>query len=275
VWKWSEIDLASGNVPLDEYLSPGQAVLKEVRMTPIVETRHLKKVFGGETPVVAVDDISVVIERGEFVAIMGPSGCGKSSLLHMLGGLDRPTSGEIEIDGERVDHLSETAWARLRRTKIGYVFQFFNLIPNFSAADNIELPARVAGVSRAEATRRREDLLGQLGLSGLGGSTPARMSGGQQQRVAIARALVNEPALLLADEPTGNLDTRMAAEVVEVLRQRNAAGQTIVMVTHDPTVAAGATRCLTLRDGRIVRDAPPDPVPGVDHAGTATAERVS
>ena len=238
-------------------------------MTPIVETRNLMKVYGGEAPVVAVDDISVAIEPGEFVAIMGPSGCGKSSLLHMLGGLDRPTSGEIQIDGERVDQLSETEWAEHRRTKIGYVFQFFNLIPNFSAADNIELPARVAGLPRAEARRRREDLLTQLGLAGLGNATPARMSGGQQQRVAIARALVNEPALLLADEPTGNLDTGMAAEVVEVMRQRNAAGQTIVMVTHDPTVAAAATRCLTLRDGRIVRDAPPDQMPVAAFAGDA------
>ncbi len=235
-------------------------------MHPIVETRHLMRVYGGETPVVAVNDISVVIEPGEFVAIMGPSGCGKSSLLHMLGGLDRPTSGEIEIDGKRVDHLSETEWAELRRTKIGYVFQFFNLIPNFSAADNIELPARVAGLPRSEARRRREDLLSQLGLSGLGGATPARMSGGQQQRVAIARALVNEPALLLADEPTGNLDSHMAAEVVEVMKQRNRAGQTIVMVTHDPVVAAAATRCLTLRDGRIVRDTPPDRVAAPDPA---------
>ncbi len=238
-------------------------------MTPIVETRHLMKIYGGETPVTAVDDISVVIEPGEFVAIMGPSGCGKSSLLHMLGGLDRPTSGEIDIDGERVDHLSETAWAERRRTKIGYVFQFFNLIPNFSAADNIELPARVAGLSRTEAKQRREALLAQLGLSGLGAATPARMSGGQQQRVAIARALVNEPALLLADEPTGNLDSSMAAEVVEVLRQRNQAGQTIVMVTHDPTVAAAASRCLTLRDGRIVSDGPPGQVPAVAHAAEA------
>lgn len=227
-------------------------------MPPIVETRNLTKVYGGATPVRAVDDISLVIEPGEFVAIMGPSGCGKSSLLHMLGGLDRPTSGEIRIDGARVDHLSETEWAELRRTKVGYVFQFFNLIPNFSAADNIELPARVAGLPRAETHRRRDALLTQLGLSGLGSSMPARMSGGQQQRVAIARALVNEPALLLADEPTGNLDSHMAAEVVEVLRQRNAAGQTIVMVTHDSAVAEAATRCLTLRDGRIVRDAPPD-----------------
>lgn len=245
-------------------------------MTPIIETRNLKKVYGGETPVVAVDDITVVIERGEFVAIMGPSGCGKSSLLHMLGGLDRPTSGEIAIDGQRVDQLSETEWAELRRTKVGYVFQFFNLIPNFSAADNVELPARVAGLSRAEARRRREELLDQLGLAGLGNATPARMSGGQQQRVAIARALVNDPALLLADEPTGNLDSRMAAEVVEVMRQRNAAGQTIVMVTHDPTVAAAATRCLNLRDGRVVRDGPPERVVRdgqVDDAGKLRAGR--
>lgn len=227
-------------------------------MNPIVETRQLRKVYdAGAAAVVAVDNVSFVIGRGEFVAIMGPSGCGKSSLLHMLGGLDQPTSGEIDIDGERVDHLSETEWAQLRRTKIGYVFQFFNLIPNFSVADNVELPARVAGVPRAEARSRREALLSQLGVSHLANAMPSRISGGQQQRVAIGRALVNEPALLLADEPTGNLDTSMAAEVVAVLQQRNAAGQTIVMVTHDPTVAAAASRCLTLRDGRVVRDAPP------------------
>lgn len=228
-------------------------------VSPIVETRQLRKVYdSGAVPVVAVDDVSVVIEPGEFVAIMGPSGCGKSSLLHLLGGLDRPTSGEIYLDGERVDRLSETGWAQLRRNKIGYVFQFFNLIPNFTVADNVELPARVAGISRSEARRRRDGLLSQLGLAELADVTPARISGGQQQRVAIGRALVNEPALLLADEPTGNLDSRMAVEVVAVLKQSNSAGQTIVMVTHDPTVAAAASRCLTLRDGRIVGDAPPD-----------------
>lgn len=231
-------------------------------MTPIVETRQLRKVYdSGGAPVVAVDNISVVIEAGEFVAIMGPSGCGKSSLLHMLGGLDQPTSGETYIDGERVDRLSETEWAQRRRTKIGYVFQFFNLIPNFSVADNVELPARIAGVPRAESRRRREELLSQFGLSQMAKSMPSRISGGQQQRVAIARALVNEPSLLLADEPTGNLDTSMAAEVVAVLRQRNAAGQTIVMVTHDASVAAAASRCLTLSDGRVVRDAKPEGVP--------------
>jgi putative ABC transport system ATP-binding protein len=237
-------------------------------VVPIVETRTLRKVYDtGGTAVVAVDDVSVVIQPGEFVAIMGPSGCGKSSLLHLLGGLDRPTSGEIDIDGERVDQLSETEWAQRRRTKIGYVFQFFNLIPNFSVADNVELPARVAGVPRTEARRRREALLAQLGLSQLANAMPSRISGGQQQRVAIGRALVNEPALLLADEPTGNLDTKMAAEVVEVLRQRNVAGQTSVMVTHDPAVAAAASRCLLLRDGRVVRDAPPDGVKVAAGAG--------
>ena len=239
----------------------GRNQIEGEAVVPIVETRTLRKVYDtGGTAVVAVDDVSVVIQPGEFVAIMGPSGCGKSSLLHLLGGLDRPTSGEIDIDGERVDQLSETEWAQRRRTKIGYVFQFFNLIPNFSVADNVELPARVAGVPRPEARRRREALLAQLGLSQLANAMPSRISGGQQQRVAIGRALVNEPALLLADEPTGNLDTKMAAEVVEVLRQRNAAGQTIVMVTHDPAVAAAASRCLTLRDGRVVRDAPPEAV---------------
>ncbi len=247
---------------------------RSVSVAPILETRHLRKVYeGGATDVVAVDDVSLAIQAGEFVAIMGPSGCGKSSLLHLLGGLDRPTSGEIRINGQRVDRLSETEWAKLRRTTIGFVFQFFNLIPNFSVADNVELAARVAGIPHADVRRRRDALLLQLGLSGLAEATPARISGGQQQRVAIGRALVNEPLLLLADEPTGNLDTRMAAEVVDVLRQRNAAGQTIVMVTHDPVVAAAASRCLTLRDGRVVGDAPPGrspPAGAGDGNGTTT-----
>lgn len=244
---------------------------------PIVETRNLSRVYEGASPVVAVDDATLTIHPGELVAIMGPSGSGKSTLLHLMGGLDRPTSGEIYIDGERVDGMSERQWAEQRRTKVGYVFQFFNLIANLSAADNIELPARVAGLSRAEAQRRRERLLSQLDLARQGDSLPGQLSGGQQQRVAIARALVNEPALLLADEPTGNLDTAMAAEVVEVLKQSNAAGQTIVMVTHDPSVAAAATRCLLLRDGRIVRDGPAEEALAalVEEAGKLPAKRAS
>jgi putative ABC transport system ATP-binding protein len=226
-----------------------------VKVAPILETRELRKVYdAGGVPVVAVDGVSVSIESGEFVAIMGRSGCGKSSLLHQLGGLDRPTSGEVYFDGTRVDTLTEAQWAQKRRSEVGFVFQFFNLIPNLSVADNIELPALVLGVPTSEARERRRHLLDELDISDLADSLPSHISGGEQQRVAIARALINDPAVLLADEPTGNLDSQAAQGVIRVLRERNLAGQTIVMVTHDPTVAAGARRTLEMLDGRVVKD---------------------
>src|SRR5690348_13033611 len=156
--------------------------------------------------------VDLDVAAGETVAIMGPSGCGKSTLLHLLGGLDRPTAGTIELDGARVDQLSETRWALLRRRSLGFVFQSYNLIANLTIADNVELPALVAGLSQGEARRRREQLLQDLGLGDKAAAVPARLSGGQQQRVAMARALINRPALLLADEPTGNLDSTSARE---------------------------------------------------------------
>jgi putative ABC transport system ATP-binding protein len=206
----------------------------------------------GDQVVRAVDGIDLNVERGEFVSVMGPSGCGKSTLLHLLGGLDRPTSGEIHLAGERVDGLGEAAWARLRRRRIGVVFQAYNLVDDLSARDNLELPAVLAGASPRDARARATELLEQLGLAGKAGVAPAHLSGGERQRVAIGRALVNEPDLLLADEPTGALDSRATTDVLGLLGRLHAGGQTILLVTHDPRVATTADRLLTMRDGRIV-----------------------
>jgi putative ABC transport system ATP-binding protein len=195
--------------------------------------------------------IDLDVAPGEFVSIMGPSGCGKSTLLHMLGGLDRPTAGAVWLRGERVDGLSEKGWALLRRRHIGFVFQFFNLIGNLTVADNVELPALLMGMPARQARARRQELLADLGIEDVAHQVPGRISGGQQQRVALARALVNGPAVLLADEPTGNLDSASAREVMDVIRRYHHAGQTIVLVTHDPRVAAAADRVIHMRDGAI------------------------
>jgi putative ABC transport system ATP-binding protein len=221
-------------------------------MTAVIEARGLSRVHGeGDAAVAALRDVDLAVAHGEFVAVTGPSGCGKSTLLNMLGGLDRPTSGEVLLLGERTDTASEARRARLRRTEIGFVFQFFNLIGNLTVADNVELPALLAGVPGREARRRSRELLERLGLDDAAGRVPGALSGGQQQRVAIARALVNRPSLLLADEPTGNLDSAAARDVVSVLRERHAEGQTIVLVTHDLRVASSADRVVTMRDGAI------------------------
>jgi putative ABC transport system ATP-binding protein len=195
--------------------------------------------------------VDLDVAPGEWVAIMGPSGCGKSSLLHLLGGLDTPDAGTVAVDGEDLAGLSETRRALLRRTRIGYVFQFFNLVQDFSVAENIELPMLLAGVGRAAARHRRNELLEAVGLADIADAPPSELSGGQQQRVAIARALANRPRVLLADEPTGNLDTDSARGVLALLRAQHQAGQTIVMVTHDARVAAAADRVLVMEDGRF------------------------
>lgn len=222
---------------------------------PILSARAVTRVFRSEAePLQALRGVDLDVSAGELVAIMGASGSGKSTLLHILAGLDRPTEGEIWLDGRRIDRLSETALAVLRRTRIGVVFQAFNLVSNLSVADNVELPALVAGVGAGEARKRSRDLLDRLGIADKAKQPPSRLSGGQQQRVALARALVNRPAVLLADEPTGNLDTATTRDVLRLLREANAEGQTIVMVTHDSRVASISSRILTMSDGRMVNE---------------------
>jgi putative ABC transport system ATP-binding protein len=224
-------------------------------MDSVLLTEGLTKTYATEgVDVQAVREVDLAVAGGEFVSIMGPSGCGKSTLLHMLGGLDRPTAGAVWLQGERVDGLSEKAWALLRRRRIGFVFQFFNLIGNLTVADNVELPALLTGMSARQARARREELLGDLGIEDLAQQVPGRISGGQQQRVALARALVNRPAVLLADEPTGNLDSASAREVMDLVRRYHGDGQTIVLVTHDPRVAAAADRVAHIRDGAITEE---------------------
>ena len=221
--------------------------------TPALQTHELAKVYGeGETAVHALDGVSLEIERGEMAAIMGPSGSGKSTLLHLLGALDTPSSGEILLAGQRYDGLGDGELTRLRREKIGFVFQFFNLLPTLSAEENVLLPALIAG-RRDDAMRARaKQLLDRVGLGPRAGHLPAELSGGEQQRVSIARALVGKPEIVLADEPTGNLDTRASAEVLGLLRELNESeGQTLVVVSHDPTATATAGRVVFLRDGRL------------------------
>ncbi|GAA1732152.1 ABC transporter ATP-binding protein [Nonomuraea wenchangensis] len=224
-------------------------------MTSVIKTVNLVKIYqDGALPVPAVRGVDLQVEPGEFVAVMGPSGSGKSTLVHLLGGLDTRTSGEIWLDGKRVDTLSESAWAVLRRRRIGFVFQFFNLVANMTVGDNVELPALLAGASPKVARERRESLLAALNLTDRADAAPAQLSGGEQQRVALARALANQPALLLADEPTGNLDSRNTRDVLRLLGTVHKEGQTIVMVTHDARVASLADRVVSLFDGEIVDD---------------------
>ena len=219
----------------------------------MLQSRALSKRFGkGEGLVRAVDEVDLEVRAGETVAVMGPSGCGKSTLLHLLGGLERPTAGEIWLAGKRVDQLSERALARLRRTAIGFVFQAFHLMDELTARENVELPALLAGRSPRAAQRRAVDLLERVGLADRATFLPAALSGGQRQRVAIARALSNDPLVVLADEPTGNLDSTATLEVLRLFDSLHAAGQTLVIVTHDPRVAATADRLISMRDGAFI-----------------------
>jgi putative ABC transport system ATP-binding protein len=222
-------------------------------VTNVIEARGLSKDYGsGVSRVSALRSVDLVVERGAFVAIMGPSGCGKSTLLNLLAGLDRPTAGEVWLDGERIDELSEADLARLRRRKVGFVFQSFNLIPTLSAGENVELPLRLAGRRRRDARRTADALLADLGVENRRNSAPALLSGGEQQRVALARALANAPDIVFADEPTGNLDSAAARDGLGLLRRVRDRGQTLLVVTHDARVAAAADRVITLRDGRVV-----------------------
>jgi putative ABC transport system ATP-binding protein len=222
---------------------------------PILQAENLTKVYGtGATAVTALDHVNVSIEPGEFVAIMGPSGCGKSTMLHLLGGLDRPTKGRVLLNGADLAGLSDNDLTILRRQNMGFVFQFFNLIPVLTALENVALPLVLDGHTR-EATGAARAWLEKVGLSDRMQNRPDQLSGGQQQRVALARALVSEPTLILADEPTGNLDSRAADDMLSSLRRAvDEWGRTLVMVTHDARMAAYASRIIFLKDGRVVDD---------------------
>jgi putative ABC transport system ATP-binding protein len=219
----------------------------------VLEAVGLAKTYAGDgVEVLALRGVDIAVADGELVSVMGPSGCGKSTLLHLLAGLDRPTAGAIRLAGRQVERLTEAEWAVTRRAEIGFVFQFFNLVPNLTVAENVELPARLAGVAASVARSRRKELLDRLDVGSRTDVLPAQLSGGQQQRVALARALVNRPSILLADEPTGNLDSESAADVLALLGEIQRDGQSVLLVTHDPRTAATANRVVRMRDGLVV-----------------------
>ena len=220
---------------------------------PIVRAKGLRKEYGsGEGLVRAVDEVDLDVAPGEALAIMGPSGCGKSTLLHLLGGLDRPSAGELWLGGRQIDKLSERGLAQFRRDDVGIVFQAFHLMDELTAQENVELPALLAGRSPRQARRRARELLDQVGLSDRAGHLPSALSGGQRQRVAIARSLANDPQIVLADEPTGNLDSTSTLEVLRLFESLRTAGLTVVVVTHDERIAATTKRMISMRDGSFV-----------------------
>ena len=222
---------------------------------PLIEFDDVYKIYGeGESAIFAVNHVSLSIERGEFVAFVGPSGSGKTTSMNILGCLDRPTGGRYRLDGVDVADLSDFDRARVRLLQIGFIFQSFNLLPRLSALGNVQLPLVYAGVRGRERRRRAEEALHAVGLGSRMGHRPSELSGGQQQRVAIARALINGPSLVLADEPTGALDTRTSHEVMAILSGLHRRGITVVLVTHEPDVAAYADRVLSFRDGEVVSD---------------------
>ena len=219
----------------------------------LLSCRGLRKDYGKDAGLVrAVDGVDLDVAAGETVAIMGPSGCGKSTLLHLLGGLDRPASGEVRLAGRRLDQMSERARARLRQDSVGFVVQAFHLMDELTAVENVELPALLAGRPARAARRRATELIERVGLAERARFLPAALSGGQRQRVAIARALANEPHVVLADEPTGNLDSAATLEVLRLFESLHAAGQTLVIVTHDSRIAATADRMISMRDGVFI-----------------------
>ncbi len=227
-------------------------------MTEVIQGRQLAKTYEGGVRVEAFRGVDLEVEQGTFVAIMGPSGSGKSTLLNILGGLEVPTGGQLLLEGVEIGQMSDDARTLLRRRRIGFVFQQFNLLPIFSALDNVALPLRLEGIRAAEAESRSTKMLDMVGLAERRNALPSQLSGGEQQRVAIARALVFDPAIILADEPTGNLDSANGDRVINMLRQLvDDQGQTLVLVTHDASVAARADRVVHMRDGRIVDDYDP------------------
>lgn len=221
--------------------------------TPIIKISHLSKVYKtDDLELTVLSDISLNIDRGEFVAIMGPSGSGKSTLMHILGALDLPTSGTYIFDGQDMGKLSDDELADIRNKKIGFVFQAYNLLPRTTAIDNVILPMEYAGIPEAEQQKRAAQMLKTVGLADRMGHTPNKLSGGQQQRVAIARALVMKPAIILADEPTGNIASVQAEEIMAIFQKLNNQGHTIVMITHEKDIAEHAERIIFLRDGKLV-----------------------
>jgi len=221
--------------------------------TVMLAARGLHKEYGKDDGLIrAVDGVDLEVVRGETVAVMGPSGCGKSTLLHLLGGLDRATSGEIWLAGQRIDKMSERGTAAIRRDDVGFVFQAFHLMDELTAVENVELPVLLAGRSPRTARRRAAELLDRVGLADRARHLPSQLSGGQRQRVAIARALANEPLIVLADEPTGNLDSEATLEILRLFEQLHGAGQTLVIVTHDSRIAATADRLIGMRDGAFI-----------------------
>jgi putative ABC transport system ATP-binding protein len=236
---------------------------------PLYELRGVSKRYGdGATRVAAVDGIDLEIARGEFVAIVGPSGSGKTTMLQLLGAIDRPTDGEVLFEGERIEGMSDGDLADLRRNTLGFIFQQFNLIPTLTARDNVEVAMAPTGLASADRRRRAEDVLDRVGLSKRAAHVPSQLSGGEQQRVAIARALSNEPRVLLADEPTGNLDTATGTEVIGLLeRLWSEHGLTVILVTHDESIAGRAQRVLRMRDGRLAADDLDVPEPSTAPAG--------
>ena len=227
--------------------------------TPLISLQRVSRIYDmGHISVPALDDVSLDIHDGEFVAIVGPSGSGKSTMMHILGCLDRPTAGSYVLAGTPVATLDDDGLARLRSQTIGFVFQSYNLLPRTTALDNVATPLLYQGVGRSERARRALAALERLGLADRVGHEPTELSGGQQQRVAVARALVTEPALILADEPTGNLDSHSGADVLALFRELHRSGRTIVLITHDSEVADAADRQIHLRDGQIVADIRPE-----------------
>jgi len=222
----------------------------------VIETRHLNRFFGeGETLVKALNDVSLTIQKGEFTALVGPSGSGKSTLLHLMGGLDEPTDGEILLDNTNISQMSETQLSQFRRDHIGFIFQAYNLIPVLSVEENIEYIMLLQGISSHERKKRTQDILEKVGLEGKQNRLPSQLSGGQQQRVAVARAMVSQPRIILADEPTANLDSQTGSDLIALMRQLNQEqGMTFVFSTHDTKIMEQADRLVHLEDGAIVED---------------------
>ncbi len=241
----------------EESLSLSELIPKVLLMAVLEASAVTKRYRMGEVTVEALDNVSFTVQKGNFVAVMGPSGSGKSTLLHLLGGLDEPTSGEITLAGRPISRLSDDEVTLVRRRKVGFIFQFFNLVPTLTAAENVALPLLIDGQNIKQHEAKIAHLLELVGLQGRAHHKPDQLSGGQQQRVAIARAFVNDPEIVLADEPTGNLDSKSGTAVLELLaRFCTELGQTIVMVTHDPRAASFAKEVVFLKDGHIIRTLP-------------------